>query len=151
MTFSIKNLSKTVLVCLGIMFIGSALAGHKMHDNDLELDVDNPEIVKEGKYWFARRCAFCHGGDGIGGKGPCLTCGKYSYSANTNIDIMTTISVGIPRNRGGSRGAFGTSMPAEAIIAVVTFMRAEEIRRIKSGEIPDPYLTKSDEVMVFPE
>ena len=46
-------------------------------------------------------------------------------------------------------GAFGTSMSAEAIIAVITFMRSEERRRIASGEIEDPYIVQ--EPMVFPE
>ena len=70
-----------------------------MNPNDLELDIDNAEIVKEGRGWFAQRCAFCHGGDGIGGKGPCLTCGKFKYSGNTNADILTTISIGVPKSR----------------------------------------------------
>tara|TARA_B100000575_G_C22626936_1_gene388268 strand:- start:96 stop:554 length:459 start_codon:yes stop_codon:yes gene_type:complete len=148
--FAVKNVARYFALVLTIGLSTSAFGGHKMHANDLELDVENAEVVADGKYWFARRCAFCHGGDGIGGKGPCLTCGKFSYSANTNVDIMTTISVGIPLNRGGSMGAFGTTMPAEAIIAVVTFMRAEEARRIQAGEIEDPYATK-EEAMVFPD
>ncbi len=150
MKFSLRKLASILFLVCGALLVGSTVAGHKMNDNDLELAVDNAEIVESGRYWFARRCAFCHGGDGIGGKGPCLTCGKFTYSANTNTDIMTTISIGIPRNRGGSMGAFGTTMPAEAIIAVVTFMRAEEARRIEAGEIPDPYAHK-EEAMVFPE
>mgnify|MGYP001329121363 CR=1 FL=1 len=150
MLFTVKKTIGILVMVLGIVMVSSSFAGHKMHDADLELDVDNAEVVKQGKYWFARRCAFCHGGGGIGGKGPCLTCGKFAYSANTNVDIMTTISIGIPLNRGGSMGAFGTTMPAEAIIAVVTFMRSEEARRIKSGEIEDPYAHK-EEAMVFPE
>ena len=36
-------------------------------------------------------------------------------------------------------GAFGTTMSAEEIVAVLTYMRAEEKRRIAEGEIPDPY------------
>ena len=133
-----------------ILFFSANLnAGHKMNPNDLELDIDNAEIVKEGRGWFAQRSAFCHGGDGIGGKGPCLTCGKFKYSGNTNADILTTISIGVPKSRGGSMGAFGTSMSAEAIIAVITFMRSEERRRIASGEIEDPYIVQ--EPMVFPE
>jgi hypothetical protein len=30
-------------------------------------------------------------------------------------------------------------MSAEEILAVVTFLRVEEKRRIESGEVPDPY------------
>jgi hypothetical protein len=36
-------------------------------------------------------------------------------------------------------GAFGTTMSAEEILAVLTFMRSEERRRIAAGEVPDPY------------
>tara|TARA_Y100001937_G_C7118976_1_gene331597 strand:- start:994 stop:1440 length:447 start_codon:yes stop_codon:yes gene_type:complete len=120
--------------------------GHKMVEGDLELPIDDVKVVQEGRDWYAQRCAFCHGGGGKGGKGPCLTCGKFSYSGNTNTDIFTTISVGIPRNRGGSMGAFGTSMTPDTIIAVVTFLRAEETRRIKEGEIEDPYKFKQEKL-----
>ena len=36
-------------------------------------------------------------------------------------------------------GAFGTTLSAEEIMAVLTYLRAEERRRIAAGEIPDPY------------
>ena len=136
-------------IFLILFFTDNLHAGHKMNPNDMELDIDNAELVEEGRGWFAQRCAFCHGGDGIGGKGPCLTCGKFKYSGNTNTDILTTISIGVPKSRGGSMGAFGTSMSVDAIIAVITFMRAEERRRIASGEIEDPYIVQ--EPMVFPD
>ena len=112
--------------------------GHKMVEGDLELPIDDVKVVQEGRDWYAQRCAFCHGGGGKGGKGPCLTCGKFSYSGNTNTDIFTTISVGIPRNRGGSMGAFGTSMTPDTIIAVVTFLRAEEREELKRGRLKTP-------------
>jgi mono/diheme cytochrome c family protein len=117
-----------------------------MKDDDLELAIDDPRVVEEGRGWYAQRCAFCHGGGGKGGKGPCLTCGKFSYSGNTNTEIFTTISIGIPRNRGGTMGAFGTTMTPEAILAVVTFLRSEETRRIKEGEIEDPYKFKQEKL-----
>ena len=43
-------------------------------------------------------------------------------------------------------GAFGTTMTPEAIMAVVTFLRAEETRRIAEGEIEDPYKNKQEQV-----
>ena len=51
MIFCVKRFLR-FLILFGIAFIGSSIAGHKMHDNDLELDVDNAEVVAEGKYWF---------------------------------------------------------------------------------------------------
>ena len=50
------------------------------------------------------------------------------------------------RNRGGTMGAFGTTMTPEAILAVVTFLRSEETRRIKEGEIEDPYKFKQEKL-----
>ncbi len=118
----------------------SAHAGQKMNENDMELPVDDPKVVEFGREKFAQRCSFCHGGGGKGGKGPCLTCGRFPYSGNTNTGIYTTIAVGITnRSMGGTMGAFGTTMSMEEIVAVMTYLRAEEARRIKSGEIPDPY------------
>ena len=74
-----------------------------------------------------------------------LTCGKFSYSGNNNTAIYTTIAVGITnRSVGGTMGAFGTTMSAEEILAVLTFLRFEERRRIASGEIPDPYAHKDE-------
>ena len=149
------NLSKKIvyfilfsilLVFLSFSFLNQAEAGHKMKEGDMVLNIEDKKIVDEGRGWYAQRCAFCHGGGGRGGKGPCLTCGKFSYSGNTNTEIFTTVSVGIPRNRGGTMGAFGTTMTPEAIMAVVTFLRAEETRRIAEGEIEDPYKNKQEQV-----
>lgn len=132
------------------LFIASPVfAQHKMNANDLEVPTNDMEIVKMGRGMYAQRCAFCHGGDGHGGKGPCLTCGKFHYSGNTNSEIYATIAVGIPQNRGGTMGAFGTSMTQEEIFSVLTFLRWEETRRIKQGEVPDPYGAK-EELPVFP-
>lgn len=142
-----------LIVSMGASFVVSspALAQHKMSPTDLEVPTNNMEIVKEGRGMYAQRCSFCHGGDGHGGKGPCLTCGKFHYSGNTNTEIYTTIAVGIPTNRGGTMGAFGTSMTQEQIFSVLTFLRWEEARRIKEGEIPDPYAVKGDDLPVFPK
>src|SRR5262245_35586319 len=114
-------------------------AQHKANDNDLELPTNDPKVVEAGREKFAQRGGFCHGGGGKGGKGPCLTCGKFKYTGNTNAEIYATIAGGISnRALGGTMGAFGTSMSYEEILSVVTFMRCEEKRRIAEGEIPDP-------------
>lgn len=117
-----------------------AAAQHKMNESDMELPIDDPAVVELGREKYAQRCSFCHGGGGKGGKGPCLTCGRFPYSGNTNTGIYTTIAVGVTnRSMGGTMGAFGTTMSAEEIQAVLTFLRSEERRRIAAGEVPDPY------------
>ena len=127
------------LAC-GLCFTQPAAAQHKMNENDMELPTSDQSVVELGREKYAQRCSFCHGGGGKGGKGPCLTCGKFPYSGNTNTNVYTTIAVGVTnRSMGGTMGAFGTTMSAEEIVAVLTFMRAEEKRRIEAGEIPDPY------------
>lgn len=123
-----------------LFFAQEAAAQHKMNENDMEVPVNDAQVVDLGREKYAQRCSFCHGGGGKGGKGPCLTCGRFPYSGNTNTNIYTTIAVGVTnRSMGGTMGAFGTTMSAEEIVAVLTFMRFEEKRRIESGEIPDPY------------
>ena len=124
----------------GVLLSTPASAQHKMNDDDMVLPTNDPAVVELGKNKFAQRCAFCHGGGGKGGKGPCLTCGKFPYSGNTNTNIYKTIAVGVTnRSMGGTMGAFGTTMSAEEITAVITYLRVEEKRRIEAGEVPDPY------------
>ena len=123
---------------------------HLMNETDLALEVDKDCMVQNGYEWYSRRCAFCHGGGGKGGKGPCLTCGKFAYSANTNMAILQTISVGITnKSLGGQMGAFGTTISGMDIVSIVAWMRAEENRRISAGEIKDPY--SEEDVLVWPE
>src|SRR5512138_1285304 len=127
-------------VASGLFVAAPAAAQHKMNENDMELPTNDAKVVEFGKDKYAQRCAFCHGGGGKGGKGPCLTCGKFPYSGNTNTGIYTTIAVGVTnRSMGGTMGAFGTTMSGEEITSVITYLRVEEKRRIESGEVPDPY------------
>ena len=128
-----------------------AMAQHKMNETDLEVPIEDLEFVEKGRGMYAQRCAFCHGGDGHGGKGPCLSCGKFAYIGNTNAEIYATIAGGLPnRSLGGTMGAFGTTMTGEEILSVLTFLRWEERRRIADGEIQDPATDKSNEQVVFP-
>jgi len=127
-----------------------AAAQHKANESDMEVPTNNIEVVQQGKAKFAQRCSFCHGSDGHGGKGPCLSCGIFKYTGNTNSEIYVTIAVGVPRSLGGTMGAFGTTMSQEEILSVITFLRWEEKRRIAAGEIPDPKLNQGNEMPVFP-
>ena len=143
-------MSKILFLILFIPTLVFSAEQHQMNENDLALDITNADTVQNGREWYDIRCSFCHGGQGKGGKGPCLTCGKFTYSANTNMAIFTTISVGITnKSLGGTMGAFGTTIDGMDIVAIVTYLRNEEKRRIESGEIKDPYVVQ--EQMVFPE
>ena len=142
----------TVGVITGVLFASPAMAQHKANETDMEVPTNDMEVVEFGRAKYAQRCSFCHGGDGHGGKGPCLSCGKFAYIGNTNIEIYATIAGGLPnRSLGGTMGAFGTTMTAEEILAVLTFLRWEEVRRIADGEIPDPAKDVSNQQLVFPE
>ena len=141
----------TVGTVTSMLLASPAMAQHKMNESDLEVPTNDMAVVEMGKGKYAQRCAFCHGGDGHGGKGPCLSCGKFAYIGNTNAEIYATIAGGLPnRSLGGTMGAFGTTMTAEEILAVLTFLRWEEMRRIAAGEIPDPTKDKSNEQVDFP-
>lgn len=127
-----------------------AAAQYKSNADDMEVPTNDMKVVETGKAWFSRRCSFCHGSDGHGAKGPCLSCGVFKYTGNTNSNIYITIATGVPKNLGGTMGAFGTTMNQDEILSVITFLRWEEKRRIDAGEIPDPYKNKNEETMVFP-
>ena len=147
-------LTKLAAIAVFAVALGVALpatAQHKANQNDMEVPTNDMKIVETGKAWFGRRCSFCHGTDGHGAKGPCLSCGIFKYTGNTNSDIYVTIAAGVPKTLGGTMGAFGTTMNQDEILSVITFMRWEEKRRIEAGEIPDPYKNKNEEPMVFPK
>ncbi len=152
--------NRAVVIAVAVVTVGAvtsmlltqpAIAQHKMNDNDMEVPTNDMDVVAKGKAKYSSRCSFCHGSDGHGGKGPCLSCGKFSYIGNTNLEIYATIAGGLPnRSLGGTMGAFGTTMTAEEIISVLTFLRWEEKRRIANGDIPDPAKDRSNEQVVFP-
>lgn len=161
LTTSLKALfNRTAAVAVAVVSVGAitgmlltqpAFAQHKANENDMEVPTNDMDVVAFGKEKYSSRCSFCHGSDGHGAKGPCLSCGKFSYIGNTNGEIYATIAGGLPnRSLGGTMGAFGTSMTGEEMMAVLTFLRWEEKRRISSGEIPDPAKDKSNEQVVFP-
>ena len=128
-----------------------AAAQHKANESDMEVPTNDMKIVEAGQAWYGRRCSFCHGTGGHGAKGPCLSCGIFKYSGNTNSDIYVIIATGVPKTLGGTMGAFGTTMNQDEILSVITYLRWEEKRRIDAGEIPNPYANKNDEPMVFPK
>ena len=147
----LANLAASVVFAATLGVALPATAQHKANNDDMEVPSNDMKVVEAGRNMFGRRCAFCHGSDGHGAKGPCLSCGVFKYTGNTNSSIYVTIATGVPKNLGGTMGAFGTTMSQEEILSVIAFLRWEEKRRIDANEIPDPYKNKNDEPMVFPK
>jgi mono/diheme cytochrome c family protein len=87
----------------------SAAAQYKANENDMEVPTNDAAVVDAGREKYAQRCSFCHGGGGKGGKGPCLTCGKFKYTGNTNAEIYATIAGGISNKALG--GTWGSGRP----------------------------------------
>jgi mono/diheme cytochrome c family protein len=149
----LRNFAVVSAMVFGFAMMAVALpaaAQHQANANDMELPTNDAKVVEAGKAKFAQRCSFCHGGDGHGGKGPCLSCGVFKYTGNTNSEIYATIAAGVPKNMGGTMGAFGTTMSMEEIVSVITFLRWEENRRVAAGEIADPKKKGAEELPVFP-
>ena len=111
---------------------GSAFAGHDSVPDDLSLPVDRPDVVERGESLFSEKCSACHGGEGRGGRAPCLTCGVFPRSGNTNGGVYGTIVQGIPMSK---MGGFGSSLPADDILSLVNYLRWKEHDRIQKGEI----------------
>ena len=119
---------------------------HQAIEGDLKLPIGNQEIVGAGEKIYGSYCSGCHGGQGRGGRGPCVTCGSHPKSGHTNGGIYATIVAGLPMTK---MGAFGGALDSDQILSVVTYLRWEEGKRIALGEITAPVL-KKQEPMEFP-
>ena len=117
---------------LVLLFGARANAVHTMTPGDLALPIEDLDVVERGSALFSEKCSACHGGEGRGGRAPCLSCGKFSRSGNTNGGIYATIAVGIPMTK---MGAFGSTVSAPEILSLVTYLRWKENERVESGEI----------------
>ena len=136
-----------LLICLGFVLISyQSEAEHQAHPDDMVVPTNNPIVVQAGAELFSQHCSACHGGAGKGGKAPCLTCGKFIRSGNSNGGIFTTIAVGISMTK---MGAFGSTLTGEEILSLVTFIRSVEENRRSNGEIPPAQ--PAEKPLQFPE
>ena len=98
-------------------------------------DVNNPRegdpaAIAHGYELFAARCAFCHGGHGMGAKGPALTAGHYKRGGS-NLTLFSTIATGRP---GTQMGAFGGTLSADDIWDIIAYIRDETRKRQEAGD-----------------
>lgn len=133
------------LVCISVSWDIEAQP-HQTSESDMALPTDVQEIVEAGRGLFSEKCTACHGGQGRGGKAPCLSCGRFIRSGNTNTGIYTTISVGIPMTK---MGAYATTLSGDEILSLVTYLRWQENQRREAGEIA-PVNLNDDQPLEFP-
>ena len=118
-----------VLVCLVLLaFLGlSPIFADEDIKNPREGD---PSAIAHGYDLFAARCAFCHGGHGMGAKGPALTAGHYKRGGS-NLTLFSTIATGRP---GTQMGAFGGMLSADEIWDIIAYIRDETKKRQEAGD-----------------
>ena len=122
-----------LLCALSLAVPPAALAAdEELCVDDLENEYEgDAEAVAYGARRFGQRCAFCHGGGGMGAKGPSLIQGKFKRGG-CNADIVENIASGVP---GTQMGAFGQSLDFDEILKIVAYMRDEEAKLRAAGEI----------------
>ena len=90
----------------------------------------DPKMSKAGEFQFRINCAFCHGlGARGGGRGPDLTRAQKPHG-NTDAELFSTISNGIPGTAMPSNGTTGqgVGMTDEEIWQVITYLRSVEVK-----------------------
>lgn len=91
------------------------------------------KVAKLGEYEFRANCAFCHGlGGRGGGRGPDLTRTPKKHG-DSDQEIFTTISNGVPGTAMPPNGATqqGVGMTEEEIWQVITYIRSIEHKPIE--------------------
>lgn len=131
---------------LALLFSSNSNAAHTSVPGDLAVPVEDAKVVERGSSLYSEKCSACHGGEGRGGRAPCLTCGEFPRSGNTNGGVYGTIAVGLPMTK---MGGFGTTVSAQDILSLVTYLRWKERERVESGEIT-PRSAADDKPLEFP-
>lgn len=97
----------------------------------------NAKMAKLGEYEFRANCAFCHGlGARGGGRGPDLTRTPKKHG-DSDQEIFTTISNGVPGTAMPPNGATqqGVGMTEQEIWQVITYIRSVEHKPVEmSGD-----------------
>jgi mono/diheme cytochrome c family protein len=117
------------LACL--ILVAFLLQSSSLAEDDIKNPYDgDPAAIAKGYDLFAARCAFCHGGHGMGAKGPALTAGHYKRGGS-NLTLFSTIATGRP---GTQMGAFGGMLSADEIWDIIAYIRDETRKRQEEGE-----------------
>jgi len=95
-------------------------------DADAEEEMANPlqgdpAAIAHGEERYAARCAYCHGGHGLGAKGPNLIDNKWKFGSKLD-DIFYHIAAGIPNTQ---MGAFGGTLSGDDIWSIIAYLQDE--------------------------
>ncbi len=120
----------TIVIVSGLTLVSANTPAEAASDDDFE-DMENEfegdaEAIEYGRQRFARRCAYCHGGGGMGAKGPSLTKGKFKWSRKGyTSDLVNIIMGGIPNTQMGS---FARTLDGDEVLKIIAYMRQETER-----------------------
>lgn len=118
-----------------VVLMGAAVAPSLAADNGdegMNPHAGDPAAIARGADLFAARCAFCHGGQGRGAKGPALTVGHFKRGGS-DLVLFSTIATGRP---GTQMGAFATTLSADDIWDIIAYLRDVTQKRLESGDVP---------------
>ena len=123
------TLGLTISLAFGLTLVSAnapaEAANEEFEDMENEFEGD-AEAIEYGRQRFARRCAYCHGGGGMGAKGPSLTKGKFKWSRKGyTTDLVNIIMGGIPDTQMGS---FARTLDGDEVLKIIAYMRQETER-----------------------
>src|SRR5271155_5934684 len=130
---SIQTLATSAFLCnLLILLTGlvCALSTPRLHAQDQNPLASDPKAAQLGEFQFRSNCAFCHGlGARGGGRGPDLTRAQKRHG-NSDGELFSTISSGIPGTAMPSNGSTGqgVGMTDEEIWQVITYIRSVQVK-----------------------
>ena len=106
-TVDTRRQSRTVLAAMLVLVCGLALSAQQQSREEPPKNPfqSNPTILQEGMAAFRANCAYCHGMDGRGARGPDLT-GIYA-SGHTEESLYPLVRAGVP----------GTEMPPAGVFS----------------------------------
>ena len=118
-------------VMVAVLTIVWGLTGVPIARAEDNLVVPSDEAtVALGKEKYGAKCSgFCHGSGGKGARAPCLICGHFKRGS-TNEEIVRNITEGV---KGSAMGAFGEVYSREEIVAIVAYLRAEQLKKEAEG------------------
>lgn len=122
--------SKGILLAL---IAGFLAAPHSTRGQAKNPYAGNAKEAKLGEYEFRANCAFCHGlGARGGGRGPDLTRTPKKHG-DSDQEIFTTISNGVPGTAMPPNGATqqGVGMTEDEIWQVITYIRSVEHKPVE--------------------
>ncbi len=94
----------------------------------------SPEIVERGRQQFQQSCAFCHGPDATGGRGPDLIRSKLVAD-----DVKGNLIGQVIRNGRPDKGMPALPLNDEQIEAIAAFLHARAQESLDSAHLPKSY------------